>query len=281
MAEKDQIERAVEALKQYVAQVEAKKKPDLLQDDQYVYLTGSYKKPRPSRITPRRILLPHPLNEPERVDICIFTKDTKPEVKKLLEEKGIKWTIKVIPIRKINISYKSYERKKALAGMYDVFLADRRIFSLLRHKLGKAFIFKRGIPYPVNLHKADLKSELHSAVGSAYHRTNDTTSLTVRFGKVSMVTGHLVDNAMTLISNIVSHTPRGWSNITSLYLKTSDSIALPIYNSLDLAPPTKIRAELDPEAIIVPSDMQANEKIVNKYSTKRIKGSKIIVKSKK
>lgn len=38
--------------------------------------------------------LPHNLYEPGQVEVCLFTKDTKPEVKKLFEEKGVKWIVK-------------------------------------------------------------------------------------------------------------------------------------------------------------------------------------------
>ena len=42
-------------------------------------------------------LLPHGLNEPGAVDVCIFTKNPKAEVKKLFEEKGVKLIVKVGP----------------------------------------------------------------------------------------------------------------------------------------------------------------------------------------
>lgn len=46
---------ALEALKQYLAKVEAKKKPDLLRDDQFVYLTGQYKTAKPFAPYPKRM----------------------------------------------------------------------------------------------------------------------------------------------------------------------------------------------------------------------------------
>ena len=41
-----------------------------------------------------------------------------------------------------------------------------------------------------------------------------------------------VENVVAAVAEIAKIVPQGWSNIQSLNLKTTDSIALPIYNSL-------------------------------------------------
>lgn len=41
-----------------------------------------------------------------------------------------------------------------------------------------------------------------------------------------------VENVVGAVAEITKIVPKGWSNIQSLNLKTTDSIALPIYNSL-------------------------------------------------
>ena len=58
-----------------------------------------------------------------------------------------------------------------------------------------------------------------------------------------------VENVVGAVSEITKMVPRGWNNIQSLNLKTSDSISLPIYTSLpekslaieDTQPPNKKR----------------------------------------
>lgn len=58
-----------------------------------------------------------------------------------------------------------------------------------------------------------------------------------------------VENVVSAVSEIAKIVPRGWNNIQSLNLKTSDSISLPIYTSLpekslvidDTQPPKKKR----------------------------------------
>lgn len=189
---------------------------------------------------------------------------------------------KIIPVKKVETHFKTFERRKQLASMYNMYLADRRIINILRHKLGKAFMSKRGLPLPVNLLKDDLKSELHSAVTATHYRTYNSTTLMARFGKISMSASHLVDNAMALMKNIISHTPRGWQNIKVLYIKTIDSVALPVYNSLELAPPTKFEDD-EREAWSLAGishrkrlrNQHSSSSSTGKYSTKKIKGSRI------
>jgi len=41
-----------------------------------------------------------------------------------------------------------------------------------------------------------------------------------------------VENVVSAVSEIAKIVPRGWNNIQSLNLKTTDSISLPIYTSL-------------------------------------------------
>ena len=57
-----------------------------------------------------------------------------------------------------------------------------------------------------------------------------------------------VENVIGAVTGIAKNVPRGWKNIQSLSLKTSESISLPIYTSLPekpseipLGPPKKKR----------------------------------------
>ena len=38
-----------------------------------------------------------------------------------------------------------------------------------------------------------------------------------------------VENVLAVVSKLVEHIPKKWSNVQALHLKTSDSAALPIY----------------------------------------------------
>ena len=43
-------------------------------------------------------LLPHPINDSNQIEVCLFTKDTKMKVKELLKVKGVDIVTKVIMI---------------------------------------------------------------------------------------------------------------------------------------------------------------------------------------
>ena len=53
--------------------------------------------------------------------------------------------------------------------------------------------------------------------------------MSCRAARTSMTPGQCVDNVLTVVSKLVEHIPKKWSNVQALHLKTSDSAALPIY----------------------------------------------------
>ncbi len=123
--------------------------------------------------------------------------------------------------------------------MYDVFIADHRILQILYNKLGKAFLAKKGFPYLVNLTKKDPKTEILAALSSTHYRPNNSKSLVVRVGRLSMTSEEVMENLASTIRGVVRKVPKGWHGIHSLNIKTPESTALPVYNSLAIEP-TKI-----------------------------------------
>jgi ribosome biogenesis protein UTP30 len=47
-----------------------------------------------------------------------------------------------------------------------------------------------------------------------------------------MEVGKVAENAIAAIENLVQHVPRKWSNVQSIYMKTNESVALPVFNAL-------------------------------------------------
>ncbi len=58
------------------------------------------------------------------------------------------------------------------------------------------------------------------------------TSSAIRIAHAGMSPDEIVTNIMDGVSEIAKIIPRGWTNIQSLNIKSSDSIALPIHTSL-------------------------------------------------
>ena len=54
----------------------------------------------------------------------------------------------------------------------------------------------------------------------------------IKIGHTGQTESEITQNIMHAASVIAKKIPRGWNNIQSLHLKTSDSVALPMYNSL-------------------------------------------------
>lgn len=169
--------------------------------------------------------------------------------------------------------------------MYDLYLADKKVFSFLYHDLGKAFMFKRGLPLPINLNKNDLKAEFQAVINATQYCANKTKSLSIRIGRLSMPTTHLVSNALAVSKSLIGRIPRGWRNIKVLHLKTVSSISLPIYNSLDVVATKlpecnndKVSQEPMTETSLDSSRPKAKrtQQHVTKYSAKKIKGSRVI-----
>lgn len=54
----------------------------------------------------------------------------------------------------------------------------------------------------------------------------------VRVAHFDLKTPHIVDNVMSALEQLVSAIPGGAVNIRNVYLKTKDSMALPLYVSM-------------------------------------------------
>ncbi|KAH7278604.1 hypothetical protein KP509_38G048300 [Ceratopteris richardii] len=222
----------------------------LLEDDKLLYLVVALKKASPdqNRTNPYQIPLPHPLfmlGDGATQEICLFIDDRKgtkkKEAKQKLVEEGIA-IAKVIPLSKLRTDYKSFEAKRKLCGSYDLFLADKSVLPALPRVLGKIFFKKKKHPIPVDLRKKDWKKQIESACGSTFLYIKGGTCSVVKVGRLSQSQEEVCENVHAVISGVASHIPKKWKNIKSLYLKTLESVPLPLYQILPDFP-IKIGAE--------------------------------------
>jgi ribosome biogenesis protein UTP30 len=114
----------------------------------------------------------------------------------------------------------------------DLFLVDDRIVPEMPRVLGKAWLQAKKSPIPVTLQRADLKGELERAISSTYLRINKGTSLSIKVGSLDAHTPEqLQENLLAIIPHLAIKLPLGgWDNVQSLHIKTTSSIALPIWN---------------------------------------------------
>lgn len=238
---KELVAKAVESLKKWESsRKQSRDKSLLLEDDKLMYMVLSVKKaaPEQSRTNPYQIPLPHPLFElgdAGSQEVCLFIDDRKglkrQEAKQKLAEEGI-GIAKVIPLSKLRTDYKAFEAKRKLCGSYDLFLADKSVLPALPKLLGKSFFKKKKHPIPVDLRKKDWKKQIEAACGSTFLYIKGGTCSVVKVGRLSQTHDEVCDNIHAVIAGISSSIPKKWKNIRSLYLKTLESVPLPLYQSL-------------------------------------------------
>ncbi|KAF9974988.1 hypothetical protein BGZ73_001481 [Actinomortierella ambigua] len=235
-----QADKATKALLSYV-QKKGASSNQLIDEDQTVWLIVATKEFSDiNKAKPHRIPLKHSIL-PADAEVCLFVKDPQRDFKKLLEDKQVKTVHKVMGVSKLRDKYKPYEAKRQLCASYGLFLADARVIALLPKLLGKTFFLKKKQPIPVDMTRGDLKKEIARAIGSTYMHQTSGTCTAIKIGVTSQTPAEITANIETALPHIVDKIPKQWKNIQSIHLKTNDSVALPIYNSLPDAGVTRIK----------------------------------------
>ena len=180
---------------------------------------------------PNKILLPNALMAEDRTEICIFTKDPQSDYKKSLLA-AVDPVKKVIGVSKLKTKYKQYESKRQLCSSYDVFMADDRIVPLLPPLLGKQFFAKKKLPIPIDMTSKDIGAEISKAMKCTVFYPASGTCTSVKVGVCSQTAAEVVENIMAALPKIVEKIPKKWVNVKSIHLKSSESLALPIYVAL-------------------------------------------------
>ncbi|XWS29935.1 hypothetical protein CRYUN_Cryun24cG0073300 [Craigia yunnanensis] len=246
------VEKAVNALLKWRDSQSHTQKPQLLEQDELLYLIVSLKKiPQKPRVNPHNVPLPHPLIDPstDPAELCMVIGDrpksglTKDAASKKIKSENIPIS-RVVKLSKLKTDYRPFEAKRKLCDSYDMFFADKRIIPLLPRLLGKQFFKKKKIPVPVDLKHNNWKEQIHKACASAMLFLSSGTCSVVKVGKLSMGKKEIVENVIAAINGIAEIVPSKWGNIRSFHLKLLDSLALPLYQAVpDLR--LKILAEAD------------------------------------
>lgn len=237
-----QIEKAVEALIKLI-KIDVKKKNEnaLFDEEQAIFAqVVSVKVPK---AIPRTLRIPLP-NAPCCLDeVCLIvanlektrSKDidkTKEHYDELLKGIGIK-NVNVLPLYQLYTEYDTFEMKRHLVEMYDLFLVDAKISSKVLQILGKKFITKRKQPVPIHMERTNLKREFEGCMkktSMSIHSRGD--NFISQIGHDRMQTKFLVENVECFVEEIQEQFPGGPKNIKSINLKSFNSMAIPIYYNL-------------------------------------------------
>jgi ribosome biogenesis protein UTP30 len=172
----------------------------------------------------------------EETEVCLFVKDHKGEGHKASKAKvkaeKIPGIAKVLGLSKLKAKFESHEKRRQLCDSYDLFLADDRILPSLAKNLGKTFFKKKKQPIPVKLAGKDWAGQVKKACDCTYlHLTG--SSLNIRVAKASQSEEECEENVMATITNACKKIPGGFKAIQSIYMKSVDSVALPILLRLE------------------------------------------------
>lgn len=177
---------------------------------------------------PHILQLPHPARTLGECDVCLFTKDPQREYKDKLAVAQVA-RVKVIGLDKLRKKYVEYEAKRQLCAAHEVFLTDDRVMPMLPKLLGKSFFKKNKQPAAVDLTRKNVREALRQAVEGTRFLPPSGTLVSVLVGFSSQEQAALVANVMAVAAQAIPKLKGGWLDVQAVYLKTSDSVALPIF----------------------------------------------------
>ncbi|RYP01596.1 hypothetical protein DL764_006162 [Monosporascus ibericus] len=221
-------------------------------------------------LKPGKIPVPHPLNTDPEMGICLITAEPQRAYKNLVaaDEFPAEWrrrVTRVIDIGKLKAKFKSYESQRKLFAEHDVFLGDTRIINRLPQALGKTFYkttAKRPIPVDVQARArkdadgkrakrapaskggdkevnactpAQLAGEIERAAGAALVNLSPTVHTAIRVGYAGWTAEQVAANVETVTRALVERfVPGKWRNVRGIYVKGSETAALPVWLTEEL-----------------------------------------------
>lgn len=237
----ERVEKGVDALLKWVKSKAKHQKPQLLEHDDLLYLVVTLKRiPDREMINPYKIRIPHPLFSLDgSQEVCLIINDREngsaDVAKNKVKEEGLAIS-KVLKYSKLKTDYKPFEAKRKLCGSFDLFFADKSVVPLLPKLLGKAFFKKKKHPIPVDLTRTQWRGQIESACSSAFLYLGKGSCCVIKVARVSQTRNEIVENVVAVIDGLASVIPKKWNNIRSLHLKSLESLALPIYQSIPEMP---------------------------------------------
>jgi ribosome biogenesis protein UTP30 len=258
---------AVRALYAYLVKAKEEVEESKLQlweeDSDISLLFALMRTPAQEKNKPFRIPLKHSLYRRQGVEICLITADPGSDYREILAKNPVENITKVIGMKGLRHKYIPYKDKRTLLNSYQAFMADKRVTNLLSPLLGQKFFQKKRQPIPVKLTLKDenLVKELQQARDSTYLFIRKGPCCAVRIAKTSFTQEEVVENILAAIDPIVKNLPKQWKGLQAIYLKTHDSIALPVYNNL---PDIDHKISLTPKK---PASIKTTKKNSKKHET--------------
>ena len=206
-------------------------------------VVGLKRTPEQGRAKPIRVPIPHSLYRPEDgASLCMFVKDNSEELQARLRKEPVAGLERVVSLSALRRNYKQFSDRRKLMAAHDLFVADDRITPMLTKALGKTFLSKKKQPVAVRLTRGSLRKNIERARDSTYLFLGWGACSTVKIARADFPVDKVFENCMAAIEGIVAKVPRRWKNIQSIHIKSIDSVALPLFNSLPEAERRQVAA---------------------------------------
>ncbi|KAG0502502.1 hypothetical protein HPP92_002574 [Vanilla planifolia] len=220
---------AVDSLLKWIRAQRKQKKPAAGHDDCIYLVLTLAKPPHRLQMKPYSLTLPHPPQAPSAVSLVL---DDRPNSTiSLSSARDLVRTLSLPVSEILSLSY-------ILSGILpagELLFADRRIVPSLNRALRKfgskndMSKRKRSRLLELNLLDKGWPEHLRKECFSTVLRLGSGTCCVIRVGSASQARDEVVDNVLAAAEGAALSVPRKWSNVMAFHLKTSESLALPIY----------------------------------------------------
>ncbi|KAI7861901.1 ribosomal protein L1/ribosomal biogenesis protein [Spinellus fusiger] len=181
-----------------------------------------------SSLKPRRLPLQHSIL-PTTASVCLITKDPPEDTLAWIKDTSITCIQKVVSVKCLCSTYKSFESRRKLASSFTVFLVDDRITDIMPKLLGTSFFKKNKVPLPIKLSRGALVPSVERALGSTFTRLSGGVTHAAKIGHLGMSQPNVIENIIMALPAFIDLIPRQWKNIQMVVLKTDKSPALSLY----------------------------------------------------
>ncbi|KAL0084484.1 ribosomal protein L1/ribosomal biogenesis protein [Phycomyces blakesleeanus] len=231
MAKEFDEQQAKKAIQALYKTFKAKASEDLLDSEPAVHVQLVIKKVsgKPKSGAKRLPMKYSPL--PENADVCLIVKDNVEKWEDLIKTNEIANVSKVIDVKGLETTYKTYEARRKLAGSYDAFLVSDNVTHLMPARLGSTFVKRNKFPNPVRLTPTTIKQQIEKVLRSSFVRDGGSTTTSAKIGHLGLTEDQLHENLVMAVPEHVKAVAGNWDNVLSISLLFPNVPALVFYSA--------------------------------------------------
>nr|CAI5862108.1 unnamed protein product [Callosobruchus analis] len=178
-------------------------------------------------------------------EICLIVPDVKgiknsehekhvEHYESLLQSRGVTNIKKIMTFHELRTENETFEQRRRLVDLYDIFLVDGRISGKVVSTCGKIFYKKRKVPTAVKMYVSNLQDHIERALSKTIVNLHlKSASYSIEFGHTKMEFDKLVDNLIGVVDFLSTSFPGRFENIKSMHVFAPRSTSIPIYVSLE------------------------------------------------